>query len=178
MIKIIELKKELLDDFFTYLSRYISENGSSGSTLFAPLNIQQSILSSELKTKFIVGLDNDFGHIGWRSTWLALNQLDMIVGHIDIRSNNYLNSEHRVILGMGVDRNFRSLGIGKKLLEFIVEYCKKSNKINWIDLEVMTNNIPAIKLYNKIGFKQVYEKQDMFRINNISYNFTFMTLKI
>jgi ribosomal protein S18 acetylase RimI-like enzyme len=178
MIVIKELDNERLEDFFHYLNIHISENGQNGTNLYFPLSREQSILSNELMIKFKEGLNKDVGEAGWRRVWVALNQEDKIVGHIDIRSNNHLNSEHRVIIGMGVDIKFRTLKIGQKLLEFIIEYCRKNKKISWIDLEVMTNNIPAKNLYEKMNFELINTTKDMFRIDNISYDYTFMTLNV
>lgn len=178
MISIKELSKDKLEDFFQYLKIHLSENGLNGTTLFQPLSKQQSALSNEWKLKFEEGMNKEFNEIGWRKIWIAINKENIIVGHIDIRSNNQLNAEHRVLLGMGVDSNFRSLKIGHKLLEFIIEYCRRNRKISWIDLEVLTNNIPAKSLYEKMNFEQLSVTKDMFRIDNISYDYTSMTLNV
>jgi len=178
MILIKELENGMLEDFFKYLAIHISENGQNSSTLYFPLSKEQSILSNELMIKFKEGLSKKIGETGWRKAWIAYNQEGKIVGHIDIRSNNQLNSEHRVLLGMGVDINFRGLKIGQKLLEFIIEYCRKNPKIIWIDLEVMTKNIPAKNLYEKMNFEHLSTTKDMFRIDNISYDYTSMTLNV
>jgi len=178
MIVINELNSERLDDFFHYLTIHISENGQDGTILYFPLSKEQSILSNELMIKFKEGLNKDVGETGWRKVWVALSQESKIVGHIDIRLNNQLNSEHRVLLGMGIDINFRGLKIGQKMLEFIIEYCRKNPKISWIDLEVMTKNIPAKNLYEKMGFEHLSTIKDMFRINKVSYDYTSMTLNV
>lgn len=178
MISIVELNKERLEEFFQYLTIHVSENGLNGMIVFLPLSKQQSILSSELKLKFEDGMNKEYGEMGWRKIWIAINQGNRIVGHADIRSNNQLNAEHRVLLGMGVDSSFRSLKIGYKLLETVIEYCRNNQKISWIDLEVLDNNIPAKSLYKKIGFEQLNTTRDMFRIDNISYDYTSMTLNV
>jgi ribosomal protein S18 acetylase RimI-like enzyme len=118
------------------------------------------------------------GEIGWRKVWVAINEESNIVGHIDIRSQNQLNTEHRVLLGMGVDSNFRNLKIGHELLKLVIDYCRNNHKISWIDLQVLTNNIPATKLYKKMSFEQLSVTKDMFRIDNISYDYTSMTLNV
>jgi ribosomal protein S18 acetylase RimI-like enzyme len=66
---------------------------------------------------------------------------------------------------MGVDSNFRNLKIGQTLLEFIIDYCTNNSKISWIDLQVLTDNIPAIRLYKKMNFEQLSITKDMFRID-------------
>lgn len=178
MTVIKELDNEKIEDFFHYLNIHISENEQNGTILYFPLSKEQSILSNELMIKFKEGLSKNIGENGWRKVWIAFNEEGKIVGHIDIRSNNRLNSEHRVLLGMGVDINFRSLKIGQNLLEFIIEYCRKNSKINWIDLEVMTKNIPAKNLYEKMNFEHLGTTKDMFRIDNIPYDYTYMTLNV
>jgi len=49
--------------------------------------------------------------------------------------------------------DYRKRGIGKQLLEYAVEDIKK-NQCTSISLEVNTNNIEAINLYLKCGFKK------------------------
>lgn len=178
MISINELNKDRLDDFIQYLTIHLSENGQKGITLFQPLSKEQSALSREWKGKFEDGMNKSNEEIGWRKIWVAINEENKIVGHIDIRSHNQLNTEHRVLLGMGVDSNFRNLKIGQKLLDFIISYCRNSHKISWIDLQVLTNNIPATELYKKMKFEQLSITKDMFRIDNISYDYASMTLNV
>jgi ribosomal protein S18 acetylase RimI-like enzyme len=178
MILIKELDNERLADFFQYLAIHIAENGQNKTDLYFPLSKEQSVLSNELMIKFKDGMRKEIGETGWRKVWVAFNEKGKIVGHIDIRSNNQLNSEHRVVLGMGVDINFRNLKIGQSLLEFIIEYCRKNPKISWLDLEVMTKNIPAKRLYEKMNFEHLSTIKDMFKINNISYDYTSMTLNV
>lgn len=178
MISIKELNQDRLDDFIQYLTNHLSENGQKEVTLFQPLSKKQSSLSQEWKAKFEAGMNKKNGEIGWRKIWVAVNEENKIVGHIDIRSQNQLNTEHRVLLGMGVDSNFRNLKIGQKLLEFIIDYCRNNHKISWIDLQVLTNNVPAIGLYKKMNFEHLSITKDMFRIDNISYDYTSMTLNV
>ena len=167
MISIVTLSKDKTESFFQYLKMHISENGVNASP-FLPLSKQQSTLSNELKSNFEKGMEKEYGEIGWRKTWVAINQDDKIVGHIDIRSNNQLNAGHRVLLGMGVDSNFRGLKIGYTLLASVIEYCRHNPKICWIDLEVMANNTPAKSLYEEMGFEHLCTTKDMFRIDGLS----------
>lgn len=58
------------------------------------------------------------------------------------------------IMNIVVKKDKRRFGIGSLLLEKIINFCKSQNVAS-ITLEVNENNIPAIKLYEKYGFKQV-----------------------
>lgn len=53
-----------------------------------------------------------------------------------------------------VHPDFIKCGVGKALLDFSVEYSIKSH-IKSIRLDVYEKNIPAIKLYEKCGFKYI-----------------------
>ena len=130
------------------------------------------------KEKFRTGINKKFGETGWRKLWIARNNNGKIVGHIDIRSRNELNTEHRVLLGMGTDSNYRYLKVGQRLLNYVIDYCQSHTKISWIDLDVLSNNIPAIRLYEKLDFQLLSSVHDMFRIHNKSYDYKSMTLNV
>ena len=57
------------------------------------------------------------------------------------------------LMNVSVDSGFRKQGIAEKLLRFLFEEGKGSG-ITDIVLEVRKNNIPAIGLYEKLGFKR------------------------
>ncbi|SQB93205.1 GNAT family N-acetyltransferase [Clostridium tetanomorphum] len=59
-----------------------------------------------------------------------------------------------VIHTFAVHPKFMQCGVGKTLIEFADEYSIKS-KVKSIRLDVYEGNIPAIKLYEKCGFKYI-----------------------
>ena len=65
-----------------------------------------------------------------------------------------INVDFTEITNIVVKKDFRKLGIGKMLLEKIIEETKKINK-EMICLEVNENNISAINLYKKYRFEEV-----------------------
>ena len=58
------------------------------------------------------------------------------------------------ITNIVVKKKFRKKGIGNKLLQDLIKIAKEKGKIE-ITLEVNNINLPAIKLYEKNGFKKV-----------------------
>ncbi len=58
------------------------------------------------------------------------------------------------IISIAVDPKYRRLGMGKKLINYIIRKSKRM-KLKNIALEVKTINGKAIKFYEKIGFKTV-----------------------
>jgi len=177
LIKVEELGEENFNNFIDYLKKHLSENGDN-NLFFLPFSKEQSKFSQEWEDKFRIGLSKKIGEIGWRKLWVAINEEDKIVGHIDIRPRNELNTEHRVLLGMGTDTNFRNLKIGQQLLSFVINYCKNQSKICWIDLEVLAINITAIRLYEKMEFQLLSSVKDMFRIQSQSFDYKSMTLNV
>jgi len=56
------------------------------------------------------------------------------------------------ILNIAVDPAFRGRGLGKRLLEYALEYCRGLGAER-VELEVRTGNDAAIALYQKYGFE-------------------------
>jgi ribosomal protein S18 acetylase RimI-like enzyme len=59
-----------------------------------------------------------------------------------------------VVYTFVVHPNFLKCGVGKALIDFSIEHSIKSN-VKSIRLDVYEGNIPAIKLYEKCGFKYI-----------------------
>lgn len=163
--------------FMKYLSKHLEENGTQGE-LFQPVSPGQFEIGAELEKKFKAGFLKKIGEPGWRKLWLAKSPAGQIAGHIDIRSRLEPNTAHRVLLGMGVDSGFRKRSIGEQLLTYVIDYCRAHPKIDWLDLEVLSNNFPAFNLYKKLNFEFQYNCIDMFRIEGKSYDYTRMTLQV
>jgi len=62
-------------------------------------------------------------------------------------------SPHVGEIGLMVDKDFRGEGLGQFLLEFILKEAKKM-KMQIVTLEVFADNLAALALYNKFGFKE------------------------
>ncbi|HVN49062.1 MAG TPA: GNAT family N-acetyltransferase, partial [Bacteroidota bacterium] len=75
-----------------------------------------------------------------------------VIGWCDVLPLQYEGFRHRGKLGMGVDRNYRRQGIGKKLITQTLQEAKKIG-IERVELEVYASNIPALSLYKAIGFE-------------------------
>ena len=73
-----------------------------------------------------------------------------------------------------VAKKFRNQGIGKILLNHIINYTKEQN-VNELTLEVSQNNLPAINLYKHFNFKIIGERKNYYGANN---NAIIMTLYI
>lgn len=71
-------------------------------------------------------------------------------------------------------KNMRNIGIASQLLTEVIKYCKNLN-LKSIYLEVNENNLPAIHLYEKYGFKRIGLRKKYY---NNTDNAILMELKI
>ena len=75
----------------------------------------------------------------------------LIVGWCDIVPKGPRGFSHVGALGMGVRREWRRHGVGRRLLDECVALARSSG-LEKIELEVFTDNEGAIQLYESLGF--------------------------
>lgn len=177
-IKIKPLASERIDEFLAYLNDHISDNGEENTPLFLPISRDDLSLPIAVADSFRKGQSLSLNELGWRRAFIAVNEKDEIIGHIDLKSLNQNYTGHRALMGMGVDRDYRKEGLGSMLIKWMLDWAKNETSIERIDLWVLSQNNPAICLYHKLGFKKVGEVEDMFRIDGDSHNYSMMTAKI
>ena len=100
-------------------------------------------------------LDNAFARF-----FVALHKGE-IVGYIG--SHNILGEVY--ITNVAVFSRFRRNGVGKLIVEFLVEQMKSENA-EFVTLEVRKSNVNAISLYEKCGFKKVGERKNFYEKPN------------
>lgn len=88
------------------------------------------ITSNQLARYIVAELDGVV--VGYGGIWIIIDE-----GHIT---------------NIAVESRYRGLGVGKKLVEGLIDICKDSN-IKAMTLEVRSSNTSAQNLYRKYGFK-------------------------
>ena len=76
----------------------------------------------------------------------------VLVGWADLLVRPRQTTQHTGALGMGVAREFRGQGVGRKLLQAIIERGWEIG-LKRIELEVFVDNHRAIRLYESLGFQ-------------------------
>ncbi len=82
---------------------------------------------------------------------------DKIAGYIG--SHNVLGEVY--ITNVAVFPEFRRNGVGKTLVDFLIDEMKAENA-NFVTLEVRKSNMNAISLYEKCGFQNVGERKKFY----------------
>ncbi len=80
------------------------------------------------------------------NTMLLVLDGDEIVGIATI------NSSHKGELGIVVAKKYQGQGIGSRLIEMLIDWCKGNGVTTRIRLDTRTDNTPAVSLYLKFGF--------------------------
>lgn len=113
-----------------------------------------TLLGKELHDDFKFNLDVF-------SNCLVIEENEKLIGFV-IYSVIYDRSE---IVDIIIDSKYRLKGYGKKLLDCVIDKIKKTGCLN-ATLEVACNNLPAVKLYESLGFiieakrKNYYDNTD------------------
>ena len=127
--------------------------------------------SVESEAEFISGMENSYDDI-----MLVVKDGSKIIGNASL---NRLprRMKHRGDFAVSVAKEYWNKGIGSKLLHEVINFAKE-NSFEIIDLQVRSDNLPAIHLYEKIGFKKIGTHPGFFKIDAEEIPFDFMSLKL
>jgi ribosomal protein S18 acetylase RimI-like enzyme len=164
-------------EFIAYLNDHLSDNGGAAG-YFQPLPRGQSAFPAERAGPFRGGLEVEVGVKGWRRAWVARSAQGGIVGHIDLRAHPESFTGHRCLLGMGVDRGYRRAGLGAALIAHARQWAAEVARLEWMDLQVMSQNHAALALYRRAGFEKVGEIDEMFKIDGEAFSYTTMSMRL
>jgi RimJ/RimL family protein N-acetyltransferase len=89
-----------------------------------------------------------------RPAWIALvAEVDSeLAGLVNFENGPRRRIAHRGMLGIGVQRAFRGLGVGCALMEGLVGWAEGVPELEKLCLAVRADNAPAIALYRAFGF--------------------------
>lgn len=154
-----------LDAFFVYVNDHLRDNGTNGGPLFMPMARADSTFGPERIAAFRRAVATPPGQPGWRKLWLAVAADGSFAAHADLRARPEPAAAHRALLGMGVHRDHRQQGLGRRMLDTLHAWALEQPALDWIDLDVLSTNVPAQRLYQSAGFIEVGRIDDMFRID-------------
>ncbi len=67
------------------------------------------------------------------------------------------------ILNICIAKNMQAKGWGKQFLRSLLDSLEKDNNVAYVVLEVRMSNIPALRLYEGMGFKHIEIKKDYYK---------------
>ncbi|MGG3518910.1 GNAT family N-acetyltransferase [Bacillus pseudomycoides] len=145
----------------------------------ATLDIQRSVVS---EGHFLISLPEEFKKTSseqkeWvqgvlkneRETLIVAEKDGEVVGWIVFLSENKKRLSHTGSFGIMISKSYRGLGIGKMLLQALLDWAEKNPLIEKISLGVFSTNHSAISLYKKMGFIEEGRKMNEFKMNDNEY---------
>lgn len=100
---------------------------------------------------------------------LVAEDQEKIVGFLDFHSGHKRRIAHTGTFSMSVSRDYQGGGIGKALLEALIDWAVQHQRIEKISLEVFSSNNQAIELYRKMGFTQESRLQKQIKLQDGNY---------
>lgn len=80
---------------------------------------------------------------------------ERVVGTLSIHTEPYRpRRKHAGAIGMGVHDDWQGKGVGSELLRAGIEMADRWLNLTRLELEVYTDNEPAIRLYERFGFER------------------------
>ena len=166
-----------LDDIEQWLEQCLvldMESGENG-IYYGPYSRGEPYSIDKIRKKTIKLWSKDLLIPSWRRAWGIFDN-DRLVGSAQIAAGDLPTSLHRVDLGLGIYKEYRNLGLGQKLFQVIIDWCKKESGISWIDLGVFSGNDIAKLVFEKVGFIQVGFKKDAWYIDGKLIDETLMSI--
>lgn len=159
--------------FQEHFSRHRAESGRGDQHFlpFAPDDREGPNLDVD-------ALNRTLDEPGWQRWIIAIDDEENIVGHVDLKGDGLKTGRHRCELGIGIEREHRGKGLGRRLMETAVEFARDAGTLTWVDLRVFAHNAAARALYLDMGFSEVGTLVDRFRIEGQTVDDVIMTLKV
>ena len=157
-----------------HIERHAAESGRDGDLVFAPFSeFDREAYEATRYESWRRAVDLP----GWERCWGAVLG-DRAVGHLDLTGGHLYSALHRARLGIGVERSQRAHGVGTSLLHAAIRWAKAERDLGWIDLSVFAHNGRAMRLYERLGFRETGRTQDAYRVNGLSIDDIHMTLQV
>lgn len=110
------------------------------------------------------------------SVMLLAKKDGKIVGDASFTGNTRERMKHRGEIGISVLKEAWGQGIGRQLMEATIAFAKNTAHAEIISLEVRSDNIRAIRLYEKFGFEKIGTFKGFCKVDGKMIDFDLMNL--
>lgn len=160
-----------------HFKRIGDESGRDGDYVFSP-QTEFEVPFEDFEKSYAKKLDGSVIEPGWQRVWV-LSDGDGVYGDLHLVHRPPLKScLHRATLMMGIERSHRGQGFGPKLIEAAIAWARSQPTLEWLQLFVFEDNLPARALYKKFGFEENGITPDMFRVHGVKVADVSMILKL
>lgn len=169
-MKNIVIRKAQIEDAQSILN-YLDQIGKESDNLtFGEEGIGYT-LDDEIK--MIQGYEENLNS----TMYIAFDQNNIVsIGNLSASKRE--RTKHISVLGISVLKSHWNRGIGKQMMNTLVEFAKQAPDTKAIHLEVRSDNHTAIHLYESVGFKKNSTIPKMMFIKDKYYNINLMILEL
>ncbi|MGG0845270.1 N-acetyltransferase family protein [Peribacillus simplex] len=145
----------------------------------AVLELQNSVIS---EGEYFIAVSNEFNKTieqqrDWiqrsleneRETIIVAEINGEVIGWIGFESENRKRMSHKGSFGLMIRKNYRGMGIGKELVQALLDWAEANPLIEKVSLGVFSTNHRAIALYKSIGFVEEGRKIKEFKMSESEY---------
>lgn len=100
---------------------------------------------------------------------LIIERKDEVIGFLSFSRSSYKRLYHTGSFGISVKPECSNLGAGTELLSYLIKWAKEQEGLEKINLDVFSNNKPAIHLYQKLGFEEEGKQVNQIKLKDGSY---------
>ena len=149
-MKSIIIRLLTLDDVDEWLEQCEILDSESGenNVYFGPYSREEPFSKIKIRKKTIKLWSQKITVPSWRRAWGIFDE-NQIIGSAQIAAGDLPTSLHRVDFGIGIMKEYRNFGLGTKLINVIIDWCKEQPSISWIDLGVFSGNDGAKMVFEK-----------------------------
>ena len=164
----ITIKKAHVEDAAEIL-QYLKQIGAETDNL--SFGVEGLPFTVESEAAYILQIENSLDEI-----MLVAKDNGKVVGNASL-SRMPRRMKHRGDFSVSVLKEYWNKGIGSQLLHEIIQFAKE-NSFEVIDLQVRSDNLSAVHLYEKFGFKKIGTHPAFFKIDGEKISFDYMCLMI
>ena len=106
-------------------------------------------VSNDLEEDWFKGLSDK----GNRAVWFGILHIkdSLLIGFTFLNEINWINRSCMLGIVIG-NKNYQGSGLGKEVMDTIINYAWNSLNLRKISLEVRSDHTTAVKLYEELGF--------------------------
>jgi RimJ/RimL family protein N-acetyltransferase len=109
----------------------------------------------------------------------TLNEQESLEGIVALVRESGMKTAHKAnVFGMYVAKDKRGKGVGKTLILELIKKARDIDGIEQINLSVVSNNEPAKRLYQSVGFKTYGIERNALKFNRKYYDEDLMVLRL
>ncbi|WP_051317101.1 GNAT family N-acetyltransferase [Ectobacillus panaciterrae] len=103
------------------------------------------------------------------STILVAEKNGKLAGYITATGETANRTKHTATISVGVLQSYAGMGLGTRLFEKLEKWAKQAGIVR-LELVVLSSNIPAIRLYRKMGFRVEGAKRGACLMDGVLYD--------